>query len=152
MNQFLFEYCQKIVVFSADKQSVLLAKRSGESDYDQTFTFIGGKMETSDATILAALKREKNEEIGEQFKIKIAPTYSHNLLFVKQNGTHMVLPHYYALHISGDVALSDEYSDWRWVKVSELNGFEPKIANIPEVVKRLRELEAVLEGHRFEVI
>ena len=37
-----FQYCQKIVVLSKDKNKVLLCKRKGEADYDGTFSFIGG--------------------------------------------------------------------------------------------------------------
>jgi len=42
--------------------AVLLAKRAGEADYDGTWSFIGGKMETTDATLVAGMQREKNEE------------------------------------------------------------------------------------------
>ena len=60
----LFQYCQKLVVLSTDKQSVLLAQRKGEADYDGVFSFIGGKLETTDESLLAGMRREKNEEIG----------------------------------------------------------------------------------------
>jgi hypothetical protein len=48
MENLLFQYCQKIVVYSQDGQSVLLCKRKGEADFDSVFSFIGGKMERSD--------------------------------------------------------------------------------------------------------
>jgi ADP-ribose pyrophosphatase YjhB (NUDIX family) len=52
MENLLFQYCQKIVVYSQDGQKVLLCKRKGEADFDGTFSFIGGKMERSDGGIL----------------------------------------------------------------------------------------------------
>ena len=71
MDTSLFHYCQKIVIFSEDLQSVLLCKRKDEKDFDGIFSFIGGKMETTDKDILEGLKREKEEEIGANAKIKI---------------------------------------------------------------------------------
>src|SRR5579859_7586260 len=95
----LFQYCQKLVVLSADKQRVLLAKRKGEADYDGTFSFIGGKMETSDDDLLAGMKREKDEEIGPDAKIQVLADESYNLLFRKKDGNCMVIPHIAALYV-----------------------------------------------------
>ena len=47
----LFQYCQKLIVLSEDKTQVLLAKRKGEADYDGVYSFIGGKMETTDESM-----------------------------------------------------------------------------------------------------
>jgi hypothetical protein len=63
------------------------------------FSFIGGKMETTDDGIIAGLKREKDEEVGENFKIKIFPNLSYNTFFRKKDGNAMILPHYLAVHI-----------------------------------------------------
>jgi hypothetical protein len=49
----------------------------------------------------------------------------------------MILPHYYAKYIKGDIVLNDEYEDYRWIKVNELNKFEPKIKTIPDIVKKI---------------
>jgi 8-oxo-dGTP pyrophosphatase MutT (NUDIX family) len=140
-NTWLFQYCQKLIVLSADKQSVLLAKRAGEADYDGTYTFIGGKMETTDENFLAGMKREKDEEIGNDVKINVIANESFNVLFRKKDGSSMVVPHIAALYVSGEIHLSDEYSDFQWVPLAQLETFEPKIANIPELVKwALRQL------------
>ena len=76
MEKYNFQYCQKIVVFSKEVDKVLLCKRKGEADFDGTFSFIGGKMETTDGAILEGLRREKNEEVGEGFKVCIYPTFT----------------------------------------------------------------------------
>lgn len=130
-----FQYCQKLVILSGDKSSVLLAKRKGEADYDGVYSFIGGKMETTDKTILAGMKREKNEEIGTGVTIKIFPTETYNLLFRKKDGNSMVLPHIAGQYVSGEIVLNDEYSDYKWVSLSVIDEFEPKIENIPELTK-----------------
>ena len=135
MSTLLFQYCQKLVILSADKQSVLLAKRKGEADYDGTFSFVGGKMETTDESLVAGMKREKDEEIGAGVRINIIPDESLNVLFRKADGNSMVLPHIAGVYISGDIYINDEYSEYRWVPLSDLGTFEPKIANIPEMAR-----------------
>jgi 8-oxo-dGTP pyrophosphatase MutT (NUDIX family) len=129
----LFQYCQKLIILSQDKQSVLLAKRKGEADYDGTYSFIGGKMETTDETILAGMKREKDEEIGTQAVIKVLPNETYNVFFRKKDGNSMVLPHIAGIYIAGEILLNEEYSDFAWVSLSELEDFEPKIDNIPQL-------------------
>jgi 8-oxo-dGTP pyrophosphatase MutT (NUDIX family) len=132
-SKFMFQYCQKIIVVSGDRESVLLAKRAGEQDLNGLFSFIGGKLETTDKTILDGIKREKDEEIGHAAKIKIYPNETYNLLFRKKDGSSMILPHIPALFVGGEITLSNEYSEYKWVKISELNSFEPKIENIAEL-------------------
>jgi 8-oxo-dGTP pyrophosphatase MutT (NUDIX family) len=129
-SNLLFQYCQKLVILSADKKSVLLAKRKGEADYDGTFSFIGGKMETTDASLLDGMKREKTEEIGPDARIKILPDESRNVLFRKNDGNSMVLPHIAAIYVTGDIRLNNEYSGYRWVPLGELADFEPKIDTV----------------------
>lgn len=126
----LFQYCQKLVVFSHDKQSVLLARRQSEIDYDGVFSFIGGKLETNDESLLAGMRREKNEEIGSNVTLQVLPTETYNILFRKKDGNTMVLPHIPALYVSGDIMLNDEYSEYKWVALSDLANFEPKIQSV----------------------
>jgi 8-oxo-dGTP pyrophosphatase MutT (NUDIX family) len=128
-----FQYCQKLVIVSADLKSVLLAKRKGEADYDSTYSFIGGKMETTDDTMLAGMEREKNEEIGMNAKVLVLPDETRNLLFRKKDGSAMILPHIAGIFKSGAIELNDEYSNYAWVPLAELTAFEPKIENIPSL-------------------
>ena len=152
MEQYHFQYCQKLVVFSKDLSQVLLCKRKGEADLDGVFSCIGGKMETTDPSILEGMRREKNEEVGEDFKIKLYPTYSHNLLFRKKDGNAMILPYYMAIYESGEVKLNDEYSEYRWVNIDELDAFEPKVDCIPEEVRLLKRLQPLQEESEFVLI
>jgi len=152
MSGYNFQYCQKIVVFSNDLESVLLCKRKGENDYDGVYSFIGGKMENTDDSFIAGLQREKNEEVGEGFKVEIYPTLTVNSLFKKKSGDFMVLPHYFARHISGDVKLNEEYSDFKWVKIIELKDFEPKIPGIPKIVEKLISLKNIAKQDEMVAI
>jgi len=150
----LFQYCAKLIIFSADKSAVLLARRKGEADYDGTFTFIGGKTETTDGSLLAGIAREKVEEIGPDAKIKVCWTMScFQVWFQKQNGQVVALPHHVAIFEGGNIQLNPgEYDAYKWVPVAELNTFEPKIANIPDAVSAAQRLLAVLEPADFVVV
>lgn len=130
-----FHYCQKLVIISEDMSKVLLARRKGKADYDDTYSFIGGKMETTDASILAGMKREKDEEIGKQAKIKILPNETYNTFYRKKDGNSMILPHIAGVYVSGKIVLSDEYSDYKWVPIADLEKFEPKIENITQLTQ-----------------
>ncbi len=131
----LFQYCQKLVILSEDKSAVLLAKRKGEADYDGTYSFVGGKMETTDENMVAGMQREKNEEIGVGIKVKVLPYETYNVLFRKKDGNSMVVAHVAGIYVSGDIDLNDEYSEYAWVPITELPTFEPKIVNIPQLTQ-----------------
>lgn len=149
MNNYHFQYCQKIVVFSADKDKVLLCQGKGEADYNGVYSFIGGKMETTDQSIIAGLKREKDEEVRSDFQIKIYPNFTTNILFQKKDGSSMILPHYLAIHVTGDVILNEEYSNFQWVNLADLAKFEPKIPSIPDVVAGLLKLDKIIAETDF---
>lgn len=149
MDKYNFQYCQKIVVYSKDEQSVLLCKRKTEADFDETFSFVGGKMEITDKSIINGLKREKNEELGENFKIKIYPAFTTNIFFVKNDGRVMILPHYYAVYDRGEIQLSSEYSEFRWVPLKDIAAFEPKIHTIPEILDKFAVLKNIIFKTEF---
>ncbi|HBG82042.1 TPA: hypothetical protein DDW69_04390 [candidate division CPR2 bacterium] len=152
MDSLFFQYCPKIAVFSQDGSSVLLCRRKGEADYDGVFSFIGGKMEHKDLSIIDALSREKTEEVGELFRIKVLPHYSIDTFFVKKDGSRMILPHYYAVHQSGEINLSEEYDDYRWVPLNSLDEFEPKIENIAWIATLLSRAATIAEDEDFVAV
>ena len=151
-NKYNFQYCQKIVVFSQDFTKVLLCKRKDEADYNEVYSFIGGKMETTDEDIITAIQREKNEEVGKNFKVKIYTEFSNNLIFKKKSGDYMILPHYLSIHVGGDIQLNEEYSKYQWVNITDLEQFEPKIKNIPESVNKLLKLKTIMGDKNLKVI
>lgn len=133
-----FQYCPKIAVFHED--AVLACRRKGEADYNGVFSLIGGKMEHSDASIEAALRREKNEEVGRAFKIRLLPRFTIDTHFVKNDGNHMILPHFYAEFVSGEIRLSEEYSEARWVPLDELDHVVNIIENLRWIVPALKSI------------
>lgn len=154
MDTTLFQYCPKLIIFSADRSAVLLAKRKGEADYDGTFSFVGGKSETTDGRLLAAIKREKTEEIGSAAKVKVCWTMScFQAWFQKASGQSMVLPHHVAIYQGGDIQLNEgEYAEFRWVPIAELDALMPKVENIPAAVAAAQRLLPVLNDDDFEEI
>jgi len=144
-----FQYCQKLVICRKNGSEVLLAKRQDEADYDGVYTFIGGKMETTDRGIIEGLLREKCEEIGTTARIRVCPGFSYNVHFVKKDGSAMIIPHYYAEYIEGAIVLSEEYSDYQWVLASELAALEPKVANIPELLEWALRVKAIAKPADF---
>lgn len=143
MDTTLFQYCQKIVIFSKDGTSVLLAKRRGEADYDGVFSFIGGKLESTDDGLVQGLQREKNEEIGPAARIAVVTGMSLNEYFIKSNGQAMVLPHYYARFLGGEITINEEYSEYKWIAVNEIDDFEPKIETVPRIVRSIQKIEKI---------
>src|SRR5215211_6230273 len=146
---YLFQYCVKLAVLSRDGSKVLLCRRTGEQDYDGVFSLIGGKMEHGDGSIVEALRREKSEEVGAGFRVRVLPRYSVDVYFVKNDGSRMILPHYLAQHAQGDVSLNDEYSEAAWVDLAHLDAYEPKISNISWIVPSLVRLSEIADDADF---
>lgn len=144
----LFQCCQKLVVINQETDSVLLARRKGEEDYDGVYSLIGGKMETTDDSIFDAIRREKIEEIGDDPVILIAEDISYNVLFTKKDGNSMILPHFYAEYEGGEISLGDEYSDYIWLLIDELDFFNPMIFTIPEAVRQVRRIGEMVKAGR----
>lgn len=54
-----FQFCPKFVLFDSSLQKVLLCKRNGEADYNDTYSLPGWKVENSDSDIRKGMQREK---------------------------------------------------------------------------------------------
>ncbi len=134
-NKYLFQYCQKLVIFNEDFDKILLAKRKWENDYDWIFSFVWWKMEITDKNIVDWISREKSEEIWVQCKIKVFKNFSSNLEFLKKDWSHMILPHYLCVFLWGNIILNEEYSEYKWISINEINSFEPKIETIKEIIE-----------------
>ncbi len=86
------------------------------------------------------------------FKISIYPTFSVNYLYRKKDGNSLILPHYLAVHQSGEITLNEEYSEYNWVQISKLDEFEPKIPEIPHILKQMLRLEKIAKVEEFILI
>ncbi|HTE57709.1 MAG TPA: NUDIX domain-containing protein [Verrucomicrobiae bacterium] len=149
-----FQYCPKQIVFSKDKTKVLLAQRKDEQDYNGIFSFIGGKTEITDESLLAGLKREKDEEIGVDAKLNICWTMScFQELYRKKDGKSMVLPHHVAIFQRGEISLNgNEYAQYKWVPVNEVEFFQPAIRTTWPAVQAALRLLPLLNSDDFAEI
>jgi 8-oxo-dGTP pyrophosphatase MutT (NUDIX family) len=146
---YLFQYCQKIVLFDETFSRVLLARRKGEADYDGVYSFIGGKLEVSDGGLAAGLKREKDEEIGNKALVTVYTDITKNEYYIKNDGSAMVLPHYIAVYKGGEIELlASEYSDYQWVDVDKLSTFSPVVETVEPVTQWALGLKDALAASR----
>lgn len=152
MDKTSFQVCQKIVVFDKNFTQILLAKRKGEADYDGVFSFIGGKIETTDGGIVAGLKREKTEEISAEARLMVYPRISFNEYYQKKSGQAMILPHFLAIYQDGDIIINEEYSEYKWVMNSDLDAFEPKIETVSKIVNEMLMFRKQILSTEGEVI
>jgi len=143
-TKLLFQYCQKLVLFDKEDR-ILLARRKDEADYDGIYSFIGGKMETTDTNLAEGVRREKTEEIGSKAIVFAAPHITYNVFFTKKDGSHMILPHIYGYYDGGKINLNEEYSDYIWVPEADIDAFEPKIETIPDAVRWAQKLRQILD-------
>ena len=150
VHRYLFQYCPKIAVFDGEK--VLLCRRAGEADLDGVFTFVGGKMEHDDLTIVDGLRREKDEELGADVHLAVLTRYSINVEFDKADGSRMILPHYLADWLGGEIKLSAEYSEHRWVTTDQLAGFTPIVPNVADICSQLARLREIARPADFVTI
>jgi hypothetical protein len=109
-------------------------------------------MEITDSSIVDGLEREKNEEVGKDFKVLVDVDASKNIYFTKNDGQKMILPHYAAIFKGGSVNLSNEYSEYAWIKLLDLKQLEPKVETIPICVDwALEVLKTVTKTKLIEI-
>lgn len=127
-------------------------KATGKRHLIPVFTFIGGRIEHKDKGYVDGIKREKNEEVGNDCEIKLFTTFTINNEYIKKDGSRMILPHFLAIYIKGNIILSSEYSQFEWVEIDKLDEFEPKYKNIPFVIDKMLENIKWLEKDDYVII
>ena len=118
-SKYNFQYCPKLVIFN-DNNEVLLCKRQWEEDFDWVFSFPWWKRESIDTSIEEWIKREKNEEIWDNIKIKVYRKFNIEEEYVKKSWSCMILPHYAWIYEWWEVKLNEEYSEYKWVSIEEM--------------------------------
>jgi len=123
----------------------LITKRSDkEKAFPGFWTVPGGRLErgdyinnpkdTGDAwynVLEKVLEREIKEETG--IKIK-NPRYLLSLAFVRPDNIPVTVNSFYCDYDSGEVGLSDELADYKWVSINELGKY-PLISGIREEIQ-----------------
>lgn len=117
-----------VLVFNKDGR-VLIAKRGEKARNEKgKWEFPGGSVEFGERCEDAA-KREIKEEFDIDIEIiDLLDVVNH---IIPQERQHWVSPSFLAKHISGDAKVmeSEKISDFKWVKISELDMKELTIAS-----------------------
>ena len=105
------ELVVKGIIFDEQRKKILLLKRSEREDIGVgTWEGVGGTVEAGES-LEEALRREIREEAGISVEVE-------NLAYVSYVGTMIILVYYCVLK-SGDVTLSEEHCEARWVEKQE---------------------------------
>jgi 8-oxo-dGTP pyrophosphatase MutT (NUDIX family) len=133
-NKYFHFFVGKLAIFRNEggRWHVLVTKRHGEKEYDNTFSFPGGRKEVADTEIIDNLRREKAEELGSDFKINIFPDVATTLAFTRKDGIPVVGAVFPALYDRGEVRLGRGYSEYRWVDVEKISTVQPYTPNLEE--------------------
>ncbi len=120
-------------------RDILIARRKADSRLEPLkWEFPGGKIEFSEDPP-RALKREIREELD--FEIEVGEIFcvsSHNYRGTAEAVDHVLMLAYSCSHLKGEPSARD-VSDFRWVRVEELDRFDFAGADYP-IIERLRAL------------
>lgn len=122
------------VVIKDNSGKVLLLKRSpSERANPCKWTFPGGKIEAEESPMDAAI-REAKEESGLDVLIAEKPDYTHICGACGEIDKSVIVYVFQAKTAQGEVALSEEHTDFGWFSAEEL-----KLMEVVTVVKQALE-------------
>jgi 8-oxo-dGTP diphosphatase len=129
---------QKVFIIN-QKQELLIIKRKHVEIYQSLWDIPGGKLQ-DDETLKEALTRELQEEVGLQLNTIIIILSSAK--FIGSMPDHPILfRNFYLCATTGNVALSPEHSEYKWIKVNELKNFQfPEDQDFQETLQQLPQI------------
>ncbi len=127
-----------------DKREILLLKRSKGEIYQNSWDVPGGKLEDAD-DLLKAVTREIKEECGLELK-RILLVLSSSKFQGTAADSPLVFRNIYLASAEGQVKLSNENSEYKWVKVSELHNYSfPPDADYQAVLLKIPEIITTID-------
>lgn len=119
MNDNLFYVAQKAFIKKDDKVLILI-KQGDKVD------FPGGKIQESETDLMDSFKREIMEETGLSVKInKPFHTWHFTLPQSHKNaGRKVFVVGYECDYVDGDITLSDEHGEYRWVDKTDYQSLD----------------------------
>lgn len=112
-----------LIIINQRNQILLVKRREKEDQFEGCWSIPGGGPE-GEETYEEALKREINEEINCEIE---SATFFRSYYF-KVNPELNVRAIYFYGSVRGDIKLNEEFSDFKWFEVSEIENQKLKIA------------------------
>ncbi|MCA9379778.1 NUDIX domain-containing protein [Candidatus Dojkabacteria bacterium] len=112
---------QKALIIN-DAGKILIIKRDKELIYIEKWDVPGGKLD-NDETLIEALTREIKEEVGLELH-KIICTLTSSKFEGKLSGNLTIYRNIYLCRADGEIKLSSEHSEYKWVSPGDLTNFE----------------------------
>lgn len=134
---------QKAFVLNEQKEILILKRAKGEV-YEQNWDVPGGKVEEGD-TLLRGLTREIEEECGLELK-RVILLLSSSRFNGNAKDSPIVIRNIYLALADGEVEISDEHSEFKWIKPQELSNYNfPPDADYQAVILKIPEIIANLD-------
>ena len=122
-----------------DEGEILIVKRDKEIIYVNKWDVPGGKLDNEE-TLFEALNREIKEEVGLKLE-RIICTLSSSKFKGKLGDDLIIYRNIYLCSASGEIELSQEHSEYKWVTPGNLSNYEfAEDKDLTEIIKSLPEI------------
>lgn len=119
-----------------DEGEILIVKRDKEIIYVDKWDIPGGKLD-NDETLIEAISREIMEEVGLKLE-KIICTLSSSKFEGKLGDKLIIYRNIYLCKASGEIKLSPEHSEYKWVAPEDLKKYElPEDKDLLNIIESL---------------
>ena len=109
----------KAVIWKENKYVLLIKRSTSSKFFPSLWDFPGGKAKEGE-DVVKALKREVKEETS----LEIVPGEEQKEQFYTEQGHTIHFRVFTVTEFTGDVKLSKDHTEYRWVHVDDLQGYE----------------------------
>ncbi len=114
MSEINFRNAAKAFIIK-DGKLLLLKRRANDPHKPGAWDIPGGRLELGEDPF-EGLKRETREEISSEIEILMPLSVNH---FVRDDGQTITLTIYLCKMTSGEIKLSEEHTEYKWMPISE---------------------------------
>lgn len=133
-----------VIIYRPDRTYLITKRSSKLKVFPGKWTVPGGGLTVDDyvhtkaghdrmwyGALEMGLRREVREEVGLEIG---KPEYLLDVAFIRPDGIPVLVLSFYAPYLSGEVKLSDEDVNFKWVRVDELGAYD-FISDIDEEIR-----------------
>ncbi|MBI4895195.1 MAG: NUDIX domain-containing protein [Candidatus Aenigmarchaeota archaeon] len=150
----LFYFVSNVIIYRNDGRCLILKRSDFEKVHPGKYCVPGGKFEWSmlpvnkptringdvldyENAVEALLRREVMEEASIEIEEKLY--YINSVAFIRPDGIPVVMLKFAAKYKSGNVVISKDFTDYRWVDKKEVLAFDC-IKGVPEEIRKTIDL------------